>query len=174
MSRKAITYSKKICLLGTFGVGKTSLVRRFVNDLFDDTYLSTIGVQIYQKELSEIQAKENLKLIVWDLANIEKFTTTIKNYFQGAAGAIVVTDLTRTESYNKKHLYLNQFLEINPKASLIFAGNKIDLIDSNNAPESLVKLAENYKSPYSITSAKTGSNVKAVFEILGKKILECS
>ena len=158
-----------------FGVGKTSLVRRLVHDLFEDRYLSTIGVQIYQKELSSAKGKDNLKLIIWDLANIEKFTAATKNYFQGAAGAIVVSDLTRPESHDESTIYLTRFQEINPRANLVFACNKIDLLDGIKlAPNDLIAIAEKYRSPYYLTSAKTAENVSTVFETLGKHLLEPS
>ncbi len=175
MPARVITYSKKICLLGTFGVGKTSLVRRFVHDLFEDRYLSTIGVQIYQKELTAANGNENLKLIIWDLANIERFTAANKNYFRGSAGAIVVFDLTRPESYDESNIYLSKFQEMNPKAGLVFAGNKIDLIEgTESAPTDLIEISEKYRSPYYLTSAKTAENVSTVFDALGKRLLESS
>lgn len=162
-----------------FGVGKTSLVRRFVHRVFEDRYLSTIGVQIYLKNLAEIcdndKSNDQLKLILWDLANIEKFTPTIKNYFIGAAAAIVVLDLTRPETFEEKNIYLNDFKEINPKAKLIFAGNKVDLIaDQSSISEDFIATAKNYDSYYVVTSAKTGTNVESLFRSLGKQLLGCA
>lgn len=178
MDSKAIVYSKKICMLGTFGVGKTSLVRRYVHRLFDDTYLSTIGVQIYQKQLSGLcsglKARHGLKLIIWDLANIEAITPATRNYFNGAAGAIVVFDLTRPQTLKNNHHFLNTFLEINPVTKLVFAGNKLDLISDNSLSDQLLAAAAGiYDSPYLLTSAKTGDNVDTLFSSLGKLLLEC-
>lgn len=176
MLSKTIVYSKKVCLLGTFGVGKTSLVRRFVHDLFEDRYLSTIGVQIYQKELFELASgardDEHIKLILWDLANIEKFNPTIEKYFKGASGAIVVLDLTRPETFEQKNIYINEFLGINPKAQLIFAGNKVDLLENEmNRTDLKNKIEDEYRAPFLFTSAKSGKNVELLFETLAKQLL---
>ena len=182
MSDKTVVYSKKVLLLGSFGVGKTSLVRKFVYKIFEDKYLSTIGVQIYRHILSDVckgeKANEQLKLILWDLANIEKFTSTSKNYFTGASAAIVVFDLTHSKTLDERKIYLKNFLEINPKAKFIFSGNKIDLIDrdafKSNQLSEISEIAEKYNAPFFLTSAKTGENVDLLFEKLGKLLLGCS
>lgn len=177
MGTNQIILSKKVCMLGTFGVGKTSLVRRYVHSVFDDKYLSTIGVQIYQKILSEDEelphrSGERLKLILWDLANIEKFTPTIRNYFSGSSAAIVVTDLTRPETCDEKQIHLKEFLDINAKAKLIFAGNKHDLAESSSlATDALQKLSATFEAPALLTSAKTGENVNALFQQIGHHLL---
>ena len=170
--------SKKICMLGTFGVGKTSLVRRFVYSIFEEKYLSTLGVQISQKQLTDLcpgsHKADQLNLILWDLANVEKFTPAVRNYYRGAAGAIIVTDLTRRETFDETRIHVREFLETNPDAVLIFAGNKADLVSevSAGSPE-LQILAEKYDAPWLLTSAKTGDNVQELFEKLGEALLGC-
>lgn len=170
--------SKKICMLGTFGVGKTSLVRRFVYSVFEEKYLSTLGVQISQKQLTELgpnsRKVDQLNLILWDLANVEKFTAAVKNYYRGAAGAIIVTDLTRRESCDEMRIHLREFLETNPDAVLIFAGNKVDLVREDDLPRpELQELAAKYRAAWLRTSAKTGENVQELFEKMGEQLLGC-
>jgi small GTP-binding protein len=160
-------------MLGTFGVGKTSLVRRYVQGLFDDAYLSTIGVQVFHKELERETSQDGLKMVLWDLANIEHFTAMEKQYFRGSAGAIIVVDLSRPDTLSEKNIHIKTFLEINPDAELVFAGNKVDLIaDDQNADTGIASLAGEYDSPFLLTSAKTDSNVESLFQSLGERIVE--
>ncbi|MEO0836337.1 MAG: ADP-ribosylation factor-like protein, partial [Cyanobacteria bacterium J06642_3] len=91
------TISKKICLLGDFNVGKTSLVRRFVEDTFSDRYLTTVGVKISRKSMtvSTEQDIHQVNLLVWDLEGNTKFKSITPSYLKGASGSIIVADLTR-------------------------------------------------------------------------------
>ncbi|MBD3386537.1 GTP-binding protein [candidate division KSB1 bacterium] len=170
--------SRKVCMLGTFGVGKTSLVRRFVYNRFDEKYLSTIGVQISQKQLPPLQKGDSdefvqYKFILWDLAHIEKFDSMIKNYFRGAHGAFVVFDLTRPDTLQTYSSFLDPFLQTNPNSKIIFIGNKIDLIESPDEElQQLEKIAACFKAPFFTTSAKTGENVEKMFIKMGGIFIE--
>jgi len=161
-------------MLGSFGVGKTSLVRRFIYDEFRENYRSTMGVQILQKIVS--LTKDNsfgIKLILWDIAHIEKFNRVIKNYFRGSHGAIVVCDITRSQSFQGMDIYLKPYLEMNPKSKLIFVGNKIDLVDKNSFDmEQLLQISKALKSPFITTSAKTNENVDELFNKLGTLLVK--
>ncbi|MDZ7263161.1 MAG: GTP-binding protein [candidate division KSB1 bacterium] len=175
---KQILHRKKICLLGEFGVGKTSLVRRFVYNKFEEKYLSTIGVHICHKTII-IPAKEpaaaghQLNLILWDLAHIDKFNAMIKNYFRGANGAIVVFDLTRLQNAQHTNAFLDPFLQMNPNAQLIIAGNKVDLVQDQSASlEQLLHICKTYNAPCKLTSAKTGENVEPLFSELASQLLK--
>jgi len=172
-AQNGVVYSKKICMLGTFGVGKSSLVKRFVHGIFDDTYLSTIGVQIYEKHLGPFPGacSNELNLVIWDLANIEKLTSATKTYFGGAAAAIVVFDLTRHQTFDEKRIYLQAFRDKNPRATYIFATNKSDLFATHEVPAPLTALAKSYAAPCVRTSAKTGENVARIFQMLGESLL---
>lgn len=168
---------KKICMLGTFGVGKTSLVRRFVYDKFEEKYLSTIGVMIHQKQMADLRPAAagepvDLELIVWDIAHIEKFDPVIRNYFRGAHGAIVVLDATRPSTFAETDKYLKPFLEINPKSKVIIALNKSDLNDENEiSVEQLLPVTKTSKISIISTSAKTGAQVETLFLQLAGLIL---
>ncbi len=165
-----ISLSKKVCLLGDFAVGKTSLVRRFVYNLFDDKYLSTIGVKVSRKVI--IVPRENeiieLTLMVWDLAGSEEFSAVRASYLRGAAGAILVCDLTRAATLDTTSAYLAELRQANPDAALVLAANKADLAEKHELTEAQVQQrAAALGLPYFITSAKTGANVEAAFRCLG-------
>ena len=87
---------KKICLLGAFGVGKTSLVRRFVDTIFSDTYLTTVGVKIDKKLVTV--GNEQMALILWDIAGEDEVAAVRVSYLRGAAGYLLVADSTRPET----------------------------------------------------------------------------
>ncbi len=115
---------KKVCLLGDFAVGKTSLVRRFVEGRFDDKYLSTIGVKISRKTLARPYGA--LHLIVWDLAGGEEFGAE-SSYLRGAAGALIVGDLTRRETLESFERYAADGLRV-----LGFAERRLDAPPSDS------------------------------------------
>jgi len=172
-----IKVSKKICMLGSFGVGKTSLVRRFVYNKFDEKYLSTIGVQISQKDVRSLKSNAgseiHLKIILWDIAHIEKINDVIKNYFRGSHGAIVVCDITREQTFKDVDIFLNPYLEMNPGSKISFVANKIDLVDHDKLKmEQLLQIEKSYKTKFIFTSSKTAENVEELFINLGKSILE--
>ncbi len=164
-------------MLGSFGVGKTSLVRRFVYNKFDEKYLTTIGVQVSHKVLEPIiradKSRVIVKVILWDLAHIDKMTDIVRNYFRGSHGGIVVFDLTRPATFEGYNMYINGFKEICPKSQMIFVGNKTDLLmDDTESVKTFTELAQVHKVPYFYTSAKTGENVEKAFYHLGIMMTE--
>lgn len=166
--------SKKICLLGDFAVGKTSLVRRFVYNLFDDKYLSTIGVKVSRKVIV-LPAGDNiveLTLMLWDLAGSEGFDAVRSSYLRGAAGAILVCDLTRAATLEAAATYLAELRQVNPAAEFVLAANKADLSEQHELTEAQVgQQAAALGIPYFITSARTGANVEMAFRCLGGLIV---
>ncbi|MGL4882635.1 MAG: Rab family GTPase, partial [Waterburya sp.] len=153
----------------------TSLIRRFVEDKFSDQYLSTIGVKVSRKSIDiETDLDTNqVNLLVWDLEGQTKFKAITPSYLKGASGAIVVADLTRSNSLNNLSQHINLFLEINPESAIAIALNKADLVSE----EKLDKLMELYSSfsykqvikTYK-TSAKTGEGVVDLFQELAMNI----
>ena len=161
---------KKICLIGAFAVGKTSLVRQYVYSLFSDKYLSTVGVKIDKKQL--VMDGWELELIIWDLHGEDDFQSVRMSYLRGASGCIYVADGTRRVTLDTA-LRLRQRARdaIGPTPSIL-AINKCDLhagweID----PQTLKELAS---EDFTIlrTSAKTGQSVEAVFHKLAAMMLE--
>jgi small GTP-binding protein len=134
---------KKICMVGSFGVGKTSLVEKFVYNRFDDKYLSTLGVKVSQKLLPpvhhpHIDLPRQFMFLLWDIAGIDKFDTITKNYYRGAAGALAVADLTRPETIKNLTEYFEKFLTLNPEGKLIILGNKDDLVPNDEEGRNLI------------------------------------
>lgn len=175
------TLSKKICMLGDFAVGKTSLVRRFVFDMFDDHYLSTIGVKVSRKPLVVTSGDRvvDLTMMLWDLAGSEEFSQMRSAYLRGAAGALLVYDLTRPETLVSLNEYASQIRQINADAVLVIVGNKTDLLaasdnGSDNHPAVLdgLALAGSLNAPFLFSSALTGFNVEDAFRQLGQRLVQ--
>ena len=170
--------SKKICLIGDFGVGKTSLIRRFVDRQFSDQYLSTVGVKISRKSIeninSEVPKKLTLQILIWDIEGSTKFKAISTSYFQGATGAIIVGDVTRPESLDNIAEHFQAFLKANPKGKAVMALNKSDLIDAEflEKYQKIYSFSDNisFVSTYA-TSAKTGINVDRIFQSLAYSII---
>jgi small GTP-binding protein len=159
---------KKVCLLGDFSVGKTSLVRRFVEGRFDDKYLSTIGVRISRKTLE--RPTGTLNLLVWDLAGAQEFNTQ-SSYLIGVTAALIVCDLTRHETFLSFPKYVQQIWAVNPAAALMFVGNKVDLVDTRAVTdEELSDYSERLGSHYVLTSAKDDIGVEYAFTHLASRI----
>ncbi len=166
-------------MVGDFGVGKTSLIRRFVDREFSDQYLSTVGVKISRKpiELTGVKQQEklNLQLLIWDLEGHTKFKGIAPSYLQGSSGAIIVADVNRHETLDRIPEHIQLFLSVNPKGTLIIALNKSDLIELEKL-EKLTQLVQMHKlervAGVYQTSAKTGSYVDEIFQQLAYKSLE--
>lgn len=174
------TISKKICMIGDFGVGKTSLIRRFVDRQFNDAYLSTVGVKISRKllELTEVnqQDKQNLQLLIWDLEGHTKFKSIAPSYLQGSSGAIIVADVNRLETLERLPEHIQLFSSVNPKSSFVIALNKSDLIDEEKIAK-LIQLVQEKEGLEKVTavyqtSAKTGLSVDEIFQKLAYKSIE--
>ena len=167
---------QKICLLGTFAVGKTSLVQRFVNDRFSDKYLTTIGISISKKLMPPVHgghagSAAQHEFLIWDVAGLEKFDPVALNYFRGASGALAIADLTRPETVDELAAIGNKFLSVNPKAALVTIGNKIDLMkDRTDTFSDYKRLAADFGSELILTSAKTGERVEEAFQLLSQNI----
>ena len=151
---------KKILLLGDFSVGKTSLVRRYVDGAFDDKYLTTIGVKI-SKKLCTIEGVE-CELLIWDVEGSTPSKKISLGYYRGASGAIFVTDVTRRETLDNLQEHKDVFLSENPGASYVTAYNKADML-SEIARENIVLDDNTF-----LTSAKDDENVEALFKQLTK------
>lgn len=167
MSKKLI--QKKVCLLGNFAVGKTSLIRRFVEGQFDDSYLSTIGVKVSRKSVS--LAEYDMNLLIWDLAGGDDFEKMGNMYLRGAVAAFIVIDLTRPDTIDSFRFYTNQLKIINPDASIVLIGNKVDLEEERAVSnKELAHLSREANCEFLCTSAKTGFQVELAFEKLAMSI----
>ncbi len=153
---------RKICILGDFGVGKTSLVRRYVEGIFDDRYLSTIGVKVSRREVDTGERQVNL--IIWDVAGSEEFNGKHTSYLQGSAASLLVCDLTRASTLSTLKKYVAKMREVEPAAGFVVIANKNDLTDQFELTmEDVSAFANEIQSPYFSTSAKTGEWVEEAF-----------
>jgi small GTP-binding protein len=167
--------SKKVCLLGDFAVGKTSLVRRFVYDRFDDRYITTIGVKVSRKTVAVVRAYGTVELtmMLWDLAGSEEFDRVRASYLRGTAGAVLVCDLTRPETLNSLRTYQENLFNANSEAKLVLAANKRDLTEQQRLGTAQIEaFAAELDIPHYLTSAKTGDEVEQLFRQLGNLLLE--
>jgi small GTP-binding protein len=177
---------KKIVLLGDSAVGKTSLSKRFVIDLFEDAYITTVGSKVTRKEL-RIQRPDrtvDLNLMIWDLLGREGYTASHARTFAGVHGALLVADLTRRETLDTLERYwIPTLFKVVENVPLVFVANKADLARRAEWEESeLAEVAARYNvgladalpsglSTSYATSAKTGENVERAFETLGHLVL---
>ena len=174
-----IVLSKKVCLLGDFAVGKTSLVKRFVYDLFDDKYISTIGVKVSRKTIHVPHQEQviELNMMLWDLASGEDFNRMQAAYLRGTAGALMVCDLSRPETLDHLDTYLLPLQQANPAACIVLAANKSDLLPQLSSAEQdalhsrLDASATRLAAPYYLTSALTADNVEEAFRRLGRLLV---
>jgi small GTP-binding protein len=177
--RSMSVISKKICMIGDFSVGKTSLIRRYLDRQFSDHYLSTIGVKISRKELnfSTPEAGETIcKLMIWDIEGKTEFQSITPSYVAGAKGAIIVADLNRPDTIDHIQKHLDLIRSNNPGGTAIaIALNKSDTL-SRERTQSIVdsiQLTQRYSvRQIYITSAKTGDAVEEMFEWLAHSLLE--
>ena len=166
----SIEYSFKIISVGSNAVGKTSLIRRFTDNIFEETYIATLGVDFAVKQVRLQDCNVELKL--FDTAGEEKFGTLRSYYYRGAQGAIVVFDLTRRKSFDWLNEWLKQVYINCGKISHILVGNKIDLPDREVTMNEAEKYASSKGLSYIETSAKTGDNVERMFTYLANQILK--
>lgn len=160
---------KKICMVGAFATGKTSLVSRFVYSIFSEKYFTTVGVKIEKKAI-DIQEK-NLNLILWDLYGEDEFQKVRMSYLRGSSGYILVVDGTRHNTLDKAFELQTKVEESIGKVPFILVLNKWDMIDEweieANELDAIIQKGWNVIK----TSAKTGQGVEEVFQTLAHKIL---
>jgi small GTP-binding protein len=157
--------AKKIVLVGHFGVGKSSLIRRFVQNSFSDDYLVTIGVHVLKKVV-QLENQETT-LVIWDIEGKDDVQKVRSSYLLGTHGFIYVVDPTRSQTYERVQEDL-EFLNQNySKSHVITVANKIDLIDLGVFKKTL--LEKEIMIDY-FASAKNGLDVETIFENLTRKM----
>jgi small GTP-binding protein len=181
-----MTIKKKIVMLGDSAVGKTSMVKRFVYDTFEDSYITTIGSKLTTKEIvTEIEGEEiQLKLVIWDILGRIGYNASHAKMFAGADGAFLIADLTRKDTLGSLERYwIPLLVEVVGNVPMVFGSNKSDLeseISFDSAMREEMASRYNYGIVESIpsnlsttylTSAKNGQNVEKAFESLAYLLL---
>jgi small GTP-binding protein len=160
----------KIMVIGDPSVGKTSLIKRYVENAFSEEYITTLGVDFLKKDI--IIDKTTVSLVIWDVAGQSKFATFKKIYYAGARFIIVVFDLTNKRTYQNIEFWLRDSqIILGDDINFAIFGNKADLVD-----ERQVSNYDSYKKFDTLfdiveTSAKTGKNVQDIFTRIGKYLL---
>ncbi|KAA1247724.1 Rab family GTPase [Aquimarina sp. RZ0] len=158
--------SKKVVLLGHFGVGKTSLFRRFMDNEFSEDYKVTLGVQI-KKKVIEMPDGRELSMIIWDTEGHTNIEDTRKSYLLGSHAFIYVFDLTRTDTYQDLSKDIDYLTKNYPKVKTKIIGNKLDLVNEKD----ILQLFKDKQIQFDcLTSAKTNKNVQNFFSDLAKEI----
>jgi len=175
--QKTLQLSKKIVLLGDPSVGKTSVARKFVFDMFDDKYISTLGTKITKKEIAyeniSNEYRISLTLLVWDVMGQHDFEKFHEVAFTGCKGGIIVCDITRNETIENWQFWQKSLYKTEGEMPIIIIANKNDLANEHQLGVDLFKnIASEFNVPSFFTSAKSGENIESAFYILGEKLLE--
>lgn len=160
---------KKVCLLGTSGVGKTSLIARFVHSIFSEKYLTTLGVKT-DKKIVQLDGTD-VTLVIWDLAGDDDFQRLQTSYLRGTSGYLLVADGTR-------RVTLDQALDLQKRVAENLAGtpfilvlNKADLAAQWELDEARIQTLAAADFPILKTSAKEGAGVEEAFTQLARRII---
>ena len=160
--------ARKVCMLGDFGVGKTSLVARFVRNTFSDQYLTTVGVKVDSKEM-RLADGGALKLVLWDIAGKSALDALNMSYLRGASGLMLIADGTREATLRAALDLLMQSRSMLPDAKAVLLINKLDVIERwEVAPTTLAEVRRTL--PVFETSARFGDGVEQAFAELAARL----
>ncbi|MDJ0839308.1 MAG: Rab family GTPase [Acidobacteriota bacterium] len=160
---------KKICLLGSFSVGKTSLIKQFVHGIFSEKYLTTVGVKIDRKQVET--AVGSALLLIWDLNGADRFQTIRSSYLAGSSGFLLVVDGTRPATLEVAvDIAENLDRTMGPLPRILLL-NKWDLRDEWSMPEEQISKLRDMGWQVLKTSAKTGEQVEEAFRALTEAML---
>jgi small GTP-binding protein len=165
---------KKICLLGAFAVGKTSLVKRYVESDFSEKYLTTVGVQIKKRAVTVATpvGEQAVNLVIWDLAGEDEFQKVQLSYLRGAAGYFIVADGTRRATLDTAKILRQRVMDTIGAVPFILLVNKSDLRGEWEIDEPALAEISAQGWPVIQTSAQSGAGVEAAFQLLAEKTLQ--
>ena len=168
----------KLCLVGDGHVGKTSLIRRFVDDEFQDRYVATLGTRVTKKELQvripHSRKRDRVVLMIWDIMGHETFHDLFQEgWFDGVQGSLMVCDVSRPDTLSQLEVWRESVESVAGKVPSYILANKVDLegeasLDSTD----LAALSKEWGCPYLFTSARTGEGVEKAFKELTLRILD--
>ncbi len=163
------TLKKKVCMLGAFAVGKSSLVRRFVFSIFDDRYHTTIGTTV-EKRVVEVDGRE-VVLLLWDIYGEDEFQRVRTSYLRDASGCLLVVDATRAATLDTAVNLRDRVEAAGPGTPCVFVINKTDLSAASEIDEGHLAELESSGAVIVRTSAKTGEGVADAFDELTRRML---
>ncbi len=168
--------SAKICLIGDGPVGKTSLVRRYVLNMYDDSYIATIGTKVSKKMVQVPRPGDRpvaVDLVIWDIMGQAKFRDILKDaYFRGASGILAVCDMTHLPSLTCLEEWVRAVESVTGETATLVALNKADLAgDAEFDEDEASQVADSFGGEVLATSAKTGGNVEEAFRLLAMSVV---
>jgi len=188
MADEPVKKNVKVCLFGDGGVGKTSLIIRYVKNSFDEKYITTIGTNVYKKVVTvknpDTGKSVEFTLMIWDIMGQKGVRELLQEaYFSGCAAAIGVCDITRKETLEDLDNWRKSIVKASGEIPIIFLGNKSDMKDKAVfSKEAMKKVLYRYmeelgeskvrlmlaraKEPCVLTSAKTGTGVELAFQTI--------
>ncbi len=161
---------KKVCMLGAFAVGKTSLVQQYVHSLFSDKYHTTVGVKVDKKRV--VVKDTPVDLILWDIYGEDEFQEVRASYLRGASGCLLVVDGTRRYTLDTAHALVKRTQVAVGDIPMVFVFNKTDLMDQWEIENEHLRDTKNNGFVVIQTSAKDGSGVEEAFTALAEMMLE--
>ena len=164
----------KVVLLGETGVGKTSIISRYVTNKFSDVLMSTTGASYATKKI-EIDSEHKIKLQIWDTAGQEKFRSLAKIFYQNSSVAVLVYDITRRDTFEQLKEFWHQQIKESaiPDIILGIAANKCDLYDDEEVKEEEGReFAEKIGAFYKLTSASSNQGIEELFKTVGNRFLD--
>ena len=172
MAEDEYDYIFKVLLIGNSDVGKSSLILRYVDQIWNDVFIPTIGVDFKVKSL-EVD-KKMVKMQIWDTAGQERFRNVISSYFKGAHGILLIYDITSKDSFKELENWLGEVeKKANSQVLKILIGNKCDLEDNREiSKDEGEAFAMRNGMQFMETSAKDNTNVNEAFEALAKIMVE--
>ena len=167
-------YIFKIILIGSSSVGKSSILQRYIQKVFNESYSCTIGVDFFMKSLDV--GDKSIKLQLWDTAGTEKFRSITTGYYRGANAAFVVFDLTSKPTFDCLNEWIQNYYKYsNPDSekNVVLVGNKCDLVNKREVSEEEIEnFAKNNNLMYFETSAKDGKNIDECFYFIAEKLVK--
>src|SRR2546428_5517017 len=170
----------KVCLVGEAAVGKTSLIRRYVLDEFEDKYITTLGAKVSKKELAfdlpDRDVQVQMDMTIWDIMGEKGFRDLLKEaFFHGAKGILAVCDITRYSTLKELDDWVQSVFNVVGEIPVVYAVNKVDLKDEvmiMYGDKEIQQAVRAFEAPYFYASAKTGENVEVLFRRLGTMVLQ--
>jgi small GTP-binding protein len=167
-------FTSKLILTGDFKVGKTSLIKRFVENLFQESYISTIGVEISKKAI-KMEENTEINFVLWDIGGqISSMAPYRHRFYEGASAAFIVIDRSRPNNLESVNRWFKEIKEsVSNNIPIVIVGNKSDLHDELVITEEEIKIiAKELGFHYILTSALTGENVNEAFLYIAYRFIE--